>query len=152
MPVRWELRAGTRFATVRPWAHDHHGVPVVVSGDLLAAVILDGLGEPIVEDDVVRGPLSLPTPASIVRRLEHTTRKCQQWSGLIDYSGPHRDQVLRSALVIKALANAGTGALPAAPTTSLPEVVGSSRNFDYRFGWVRDASFMIDALTRLGLS
>jgi GH15 family glucan-1,4-alpha-glucosidase len=172
VPVRWQLRAGTRFATVRPWAHDVHKVPVVVSGDLLAAVILDGLGNPIIEDDVVRGdaviepgspallalviaeggPLRLPDPPSIVRRFEHTIRKWQQWSDLVEYSGPHRDQALRSALTIKALANTQTGALPAAPTTSLPEVVGSKRNFDYRFGWVRDASFMIDALTRLGLS
>lgn len=180
VPVRWELRPGTRFDTVRPWVHIEEGVPFVLSGDLLAALVLDGLGEPVVESteagtdqaEVVRGeavirpgapallalviaeggPLRLPKPRDVQRRLDHTLDEWQKWAALIDYDGPHAEQVLRSALAIKALADIETGALAAAPTTSLPEVVGSERNFDYRFGWVRDSAFMIDALIRLGLS
>lgn len=180
VPVRWELRPGTRFDTVRPWIHTKDGVPFVLSGDLLAALVLDGLGEPIVEDqqvgpdqdDVVRGdtviepgrpallalviaqdqPLRIPKAADVLRRLDHSVRQWQAWADLVDYDGPHADHVLRSALTIKALADTETGGLAAAPTTSLPEVVGSKRNFDYRFGWVRDSSFMIDALIRLGLT
>ena len=170
--VRWELRPGTRFGTVRPWVHERDGVPLVLSGDLLAALILDGLDDRAVDGDAVRGeavvepgrpallalvmaqnkPLRLPRPADVRRRLSHSVRQRQEWTELIDYSGPHRDQVVRSALTIKALSDARTGALAAAPTTSLPEVIGASRNFDYRYGWVRDSAFMIDALSRLGLS
>lgn len=172
VPVRWELRPGTRFATVRPWVHRRHGVPFVLAGDLLGALVLDGLGEPLVEDGAVRGdavvepgstallalvlsertPLRLPAPRDVLRRLDHTVRAWREWSELIDYDGPYRDELVRSTLVIKALADRTTGSLAAAPTTSLPEVVGSSRNFDYRFAWVRDASFMIDALARVGIS
>lgn len=170
--VRWELRPGNRFTTVRPWVHDRDGTPFVLSGDILAALVLDGLGEAVVEHDRVWGeatvepgdeallalvlaqdkPLRLPTPGDIRNRIEHTVEGWKRWSSLIRYSGPYSSDVTRSALTIKALASADSGALAAAATTSLPEVIGGSRNFDYRFAWVRDASFMIDALSRLGLT
>lgn len=172
VPVRWELRPGTRLATVRPWVHDRDNVPYVLSGDLLAAVILDGLGEPVFDGDTVRGaaiieqgstallalvvaknsPLRLPSAGDIRRRVEHTARQWKGWTELIDFDGPYAAEAVRSALVIKALSAKESGALAAAPTTSLPEVVGSSRNFDYRYGWVRDSSFMMDALSRMGLT
>lgn len=172
LTVRWELRPGTRLATTRPWVHERDGTPFVLSGDILAAVVHDHMGTPVIEDGRVQGevelaagqpalltlvlaqdkPLRLPRPEDVRKRMAHTLDGWRRWSDLIRYEGPYREEVLRSALVIKALASADSGALAAAPTTSLPEVVGGSRNFDYRFGWVRDASFMIDALTRLGLS
>lgn len=171
VPVRWELRPGTRLATAQPWAHRRDGAVYVLSGDLLAALVSDGVGEAVVDGGTISGvsvvapgrpgllalvlaqdkPLLVPRPADVLRRLEHTAAQWRHWSDLVAYSGPYRPQVVRSALTIKALSSASTGALAAAPTTSLPEVVGSTRNFDYRFGWVRDASFMADALTRLGL-
>jgi GH15 family glucan-1,4-alpha-glucosidase len=86
----------------------------------------------------------------IERSLEETTRFWQEWSALCTYDGEHRDDVLRSALTLKALTYAPSGALLAAATTSLPEAIGGSRNWDYRFTWIRDATFALYALFILG--
>ena len=83
-------------------------------------------------------------------RVAATTRWWQEWSGRCSYDGPHRDEVLRSALVLKALTYRPTGAIVAAPTTSLPESLGGVRNWDYRYVWLRDAAQIVYALFRLG--
>ena len=74
------------------------------------------------------------------------------WSSSMTYDGPHHDMALRSALALKLCTFEPTGAIIAAPTTSLPEGVGGERNWDYRYSWLRDSSFTVDALTRLGYS
>lgn len=86
----------------------------------------------------------------VAGRVEATRRFWSDWSGLCTYQGAYREEVLRSALVLKALTNAPTGAIVAAPTTSLPEQIGGVRNWDYRYTWLRDAALNLYALFTLG--
>ena len=85
--------------------------------------------------------------SEIAARLDDTVSAWQSWSELHQaYVGPWRDLVHHSGRVLQALSFQPTGAICAAATTSLPEVVGGARNWDYRYAWVRDASFTIEAL------
>jgi GH15 family glucan-1,4-alpha-glucosidase len=86
----------------------------------------------------------------VVARIDRTVGFWEDWSARCTYQGPYREQVLRSALVLKGLTNAPTGAIVAAPTTSLPEAVGGVRNWDYRYSWLRDAAMNLYALFTLG--
>jgi GH15 family glucan-1,4-alpha-glucosidase len=85
-----------------------------------------------------------------VRKLDNTAAFWQKWSSKVRYKGPYRGMVKRSALALKLLTHAETGALIAAPTTSLPETIGGVRNWDYRFVWLRDAAFTLAALDAVG--
>jgi GH15 family glucan-1,4-alpha-glucosidase len=89
-------------------------------------------------------------PAEIRRRVDATARFWRDWSSRCTYTGPYREQVVRSALVLKALTNAPTGAVVAAPTTSLPEELGGVRNWDYRYTWLRDTAFILYVLYAIG--
>ena len=85
--------------------------------------------------------------AEIVDRIDDTVAAWQSWSAEHqNYSGPWADLVYTSGRVLQGLTYFPTGAIVAAPTTSLPEVVGGERNWDYRYGWVRDTSFTLQAL------
>jgi GH15 family glucan-1,4-alpha-glucosidase len=84
------------------------------------------------------------------RKLDNTAAFWQRWSAKVRYRGPYRGMVKRSALALKLLTHAETGALIAAPTTSLPETIGGVRNWDYRFVWLRDAAFTLAALDAVG--
>jgi GH15 family glucan-1,4-alpha-glucosidase len=93
------------------------------------------------------GPTKVCSQSAIGARLEDTVSAWESWSELHQaYVGPWRDLVHHSGRVLQSLSFAPTGAICAAATTSLPEVVGGARNWDYRFAWVRDASFTIQAL------
>jgi GH15 family glucan-1,4-alpha-glucosidase len=100
-----------------------------------------------VEDE----PLPRPTRDEIERRLDETADAWRTWIRDHAYDGPWHDAVTRSALVLKLLTYEPAGGIAAAATTSLPERLGGDQNWDYRFCWVRDAAYTLDALLALGM-
>ena len=98
------------------------------------------------------GPSHLEPPAPIdpLQALKDSEAFWTEWSSRCTYQGSRRDLVLRALMTLKALTFAPTGGIVAAPTTSLPEKLGGSRNWDYRFCWLRDATFTLLALMNSG--
>ncbi len=98
------------------------------------------------------GPSHLPLPEPIdpAQALQDTEDYWTEWSSRCIYQGEHRDLVMRSLITLKALTYEPTGGIVAAPTTSLPEKLGGARNWDYRFCWLRDATFTLLALMNSG--
>ena len=94
----------------------------------------------------------LDTPQTGEQAFRDTVQFWRTWLGQCRYKGRWRELVERSALTLKLLTYAPTGAIVAAPTTSLPEAVGGVRNWDYRYTWIRDAAFTLYGLLRLGFS
>jgi GH15 family glucan-1,4-alpha-glucosidase len=83
-------------------------------------------------------------------RIADTIAWWRDWAGRCSYAGPYRDQVVRSAITLKLLTYVLSGAIVAAPTTSLPEAIGKGRNWDYRYCWLRDAGLTTEALLATG--
>ena len=96
----------------------------------------------------VEGAQPEPTaPEDVAARIADTTAAWRSWEAdHSNYEGPHLEQVQLSSRVLKGLSYRPTGAIVAAPTTSLPETVGGERNWDYRFAWIRDSSLTMEAL------
>jgi GH15 family glucan-1,4-alpha-glucosidase len=95
-------------------------------------------------------PLVFPRREDVEARLAATASYWRGWSAHRVYEGRWRDAVIRSALALKLLFFAPSGAIAAAATASLPEEIGGERNWDYRYCWVRDSAFTLDALLQLG--
>ncbi|HEU4564032.1 MAG TPA: glycoside hydrolase family 15 protein, partial [Gemmatimonadaceae bacterium] len=156
----WRAAAGPDRMTLRglPVAgaveRDADGGPVVRARFPLAA------GERVVLDTRFGGETERDAPGSPreegERALRETVAAWEGWSRTRErpdgdvFAGEWREQLLRAALVLKLLTHRHTGAIVAAPTTSLPEEIGGVRNWDYRYTWLRDASFTAQALFALG--
>ena len=105
----------------------------------------------VVLESAADGPPREIRVAEIRGLFDETVRFWRSWLAGSTYTGRWRETVQRSAITLKLMTYAPTGGLVAAPTAALPEQVGGERNWDYRYTWVRDASFSVHALLRLGL-
>lgn len=95
-------------------------------------------------------PLVVAPVADIDRRIDVSCAAWRDWTERLGYDGRYGEHVERSALALKLLLYSPTGAIAAAATTSLPEGIGGSKNYDYRYAWIRDAGYVIKAFLRLG--
>jgi GH15 family glucan-1,4-alpha-glucosidase len=98
------------------------------------------------------GPTRLRTTDDVAAALDATAATWRAWATKITYTGPYADLVRRSAITLKLCDHHASGAIVAAPTSSLPEAIGGERNWDYRFTWARDAAYTVYALRRIGLA
>jgi GH15 family glucan-1,4-alpha-glucosidase len=125
-----------------------HGLKGTVSVHAGERVRLSILSVPPEMLDSDRPPA--PEDSELDKALEDTIGRWREWSSQMRYEGPYAPGVLRSAVVIKGLMNDTTGAVAAAPTTSLPEIPGGDMNWDYRYAWIRDSFFSVRSLTDVG--
>jgi len=127
------------------------GVTVERLGDdlRLLRTLREGESTGVVLETMGGKPRRIPT-GELDRLARDTTQYWRGWVGRSSYTGRWREMVARSAMTLKLMTYAPSGALVAAPTTGLPEQTGGERNWDYRYTWIRDASFSVYALLGLG--
>ncbi|MFI9041802.1 glycoside hydrolase family 15 protein [Streptomyces sp. NPDC053726] len=165
--MRSELRMRFSYGRVTPWVHKVDGRTVAVAGpdSVWLDTPADTFGENLTtysDFTVAPGdriaftiswqpshhePPALPDPEG---SLDATADFWREWIEQCTYHGPYREAVVRSLITLKALTYAPTGGIVAAPTTSLPEDIGGSRNWDYRYTWLRDAAITLSSLLRTG--
>lgn len=174
--MTWHLAPRLEYGMIAPWIRRHgSGVFSAVGGPTGLVVVSDADFDPGESGDLAAtgsvhsgdrlrtslewrpahelrdGPDSVTTVDAIDRRFEDTIRWWEAWSERADLDGlPDPAGVATSAMVLKGLTNPTTGAISAAATTSLPEAIGSERNWDYRYSWVRDSVFSVRELADLG--
>ncbi len=166
-----EVKPGTCMNTSSAWTESTEGGPILkVDGVNLAVRTLGALAVTHREHSASidfrttpgsrhllgvvgteREPLFLPTPEDIDAGVDRTVDNWTLWSSNCRWEGEWGEAVRRSALAMKLLIYAPTGALVAASTTSLPESTAGGKNWDYRFAWVRDMAYSLTALFRFGL-
>jgi GH15 family glucan-1,4-alpha-glucosidase len=170
VPLRWRVEPRFGYAAAAARFARRIGYPVVTTGDDALALCAFDAGDAEADAEgwsgrfegsegsssllalsfAHREPLVFPSRRELDDRFEQTTAFWRRWSDERTYAGPWRDAVIRSALALKLLVFAPTGAVAAAATTSLPEQIGGQRNWDYRYSWIRDSAFTIDAFLQLG--
>jgi GH15 family glucan-1,4-alpha-glucosidase len=169
VPLSWRVEARFDYGGPSPFVL-RGGVPIAARGaDALAVLSWDagtveldaagargvfttapGSSSLLVLSAAHQEPLVFSTRNEAEARLRATAERWRDWAAGRAYDGPWRDAVVRSALALKLLVFAPSGAIAAAVTTSLPEEIGGGRNWDYRFSWPRDAAFTLQALLSLG--
>jgi GH15 family glucan-1,4-alpha-glucosidase len=167
VPMQMHLTIRFDYGQTIPWVHDiGHALAAVAGPDALVLrtpVETRGAGHSTVAEFTVhrgqRVPFVLawypsheeiPRAVNATWALERTESWWHKWSKKSTYDGEWSEAVQRSTITLKALTYAPTGGIVAAPTTSLPEWIGSVRNWDYRFCWLRDATFTLLALIHAG--
>jgi GH15 family glucan-1,4-alpha-glucosidase len=170
VPMRWSVEPRFAYGTNRQPFTRHGGVPVAAHRRDAVAVSSWEAGAVELADGSVGGrfesrpgsssllalsaahqePVVFPSRGEVESRLDATVAGWRAWASERTYDGRWREAVLRSALALKLLVYAPSGAIAAAATTSLPEEIGGRRNWDYRFSWPRDAAFTLQALLALG--
>jgi GH15 family glucan-1,4-alpha-glucosidase len=167
VPMRMELLLRPDYGAISPWTERAQDGAVATAGPdgfrlstPLPLQVQDGAVE--AEFEAVEGarerfvliwhPSHVPTPPveDADSALARTDAWWREWSARSTYEGPYRDEVLTSLIALKAMTSETTGALIAAPTTSLPEDLGGVRNWDYRFCWLRDSVLALQALLVAG--
>jgi GH15 family glucan-1,4-alpha-glucosidase len=165
--MRFELVIRFDYGSVVPWVERIDGGVSAVAGPdrlvIVSPVPLRGENFTTVADFVVsegqrvaftllwhRSHEETPPPVDAYWAVVSTESWWREWAARCTYQGPYRDQVVRSLVTLKALTYAPTGGIVAAPTTSLPERIGGPRNWDYRYCWLRDATFSLLALLNNG--
>ena len=167
VPMRMELVVRFDYGSIVPWVrHVGAGLHAIGGPDsvwLRTPVEVRGRNlTSVAEFTVAEGeqvPFMLtwhwsheraPRAIDPVKAVRQTESWWQEWAGQLTWEGPWRDAVVRSLVTLKALTYGPTGGIVAAPTTSLPEALGGVRNWDYRYCWLRDATFTLYALMLAG--
>ena len=167
VPMRMELTLRPDYGSIRPWTElASDGATATAGPDAfrlstpLPLQVEDGtvIAE-FVAVESARERLTLtwhlsfeegPPVEDADSALARTEAWWREWSGRCDYQGAYRDEVLTSLIALKAMTSETTGAVIAAPTTSLPEDIGGERNWDYRYCWLRDSVLALEALLAAG--
>ncbi|MFG1891709.1 glycoside hydrolase family 15 protein [Micromonospora sp. NPDC049051] len=132
---------------------EQHDVRRTDEGICLVATLHEGeVGGVVLETGIDPDPPRRYSPDEVDNLLASTRDWWRDWLGRSHYAGRWREMVERSAITLKLMTYAPTGALVAAPTAGLPEHIGGERNWDYRYTWIRDASFSVHALLDLGFT
>jgi GH15 family glucan-1,4-alpha-glucosidase len=167
VPMRMDMRIRPDYASIQPWLeHAPDGVVATAGPDafrIFASLPLDiedgtvsadfVIAEGASERAVLTWHLSYedsPPVEDAESALARTEAWWREWSGRSTYEGAYRDEVLTSLIALKAMTSEQTGAVIAAPTTSLPEEIGGVRNWDYRYCWLRDSVLALEALLAAG--